>query len=186
MAATMSDQGETGTRASTTEAARAFGVSEETIRRWVRDGRLDAHVIQVRRRPAYRIDLPADLSSPPPRPSATEPDLGAIDHLASPPIPREGRPTMDISARTPSDQTIAAVIQASITPIVAPLTAAIDAYRQVNERQVEQLVVQAEQLGRLRAKMAALRAARMLTARRGGSRNRAAGREPAGAGGSAR
>jgi hypothetical protein len=52
--------------------------------------------------------------------------------------------------------------------MVAPLTAAIDAYRQTTERQVDQLVTQAMQLGRLRADMAALRATRMLTARRGG------------------
>jgi hypothetical protein len=188
MAATMSDQGETDPRVSSDEAVRILGVSVTTVRRMARDGRLRADLIQTPRlRPAYLITLPVDRSSVPPIMQASEPDLGAVD--APPPSShqQEDRPRMDTSVRTPSDQTIAAVFQASTTPIVAPLTAAIDAYRQANERHVEQLVSQAEQIGRLKAELAVKGASQTPTMRRRGSRSRdAAGRsalEPGAAGG---
>jgi hypothetical protein len=76
---------------------------------------------------------------------------------------------MDTSVSAPSvasDQTIATVLQAASAPIVAPLTAAIDGYRQANERHVEQLVSQAEQIGRLRAELAVRGASQTPTVRR--------------------
>jgi len=156
-------------RVGTAEAARILGLSIPAVRKMVREGALVAETVRsMRGTPAYMITLP---SGPRLSPAVTPPavPVGAPSSSAR----EEGRSPMDSPTGAPSEQMIAAVIQASITPIVAPLTAAIDAYRLANERQVDQLITQAEQLGRLKAEMAALRttrAARAPTARRQGSR----------------
>jgi excisionase family DNA binding protein len=187
MPATMSDPGESDPRVSTTEAARVLGVSVERVRSMIRDGALRADRILTRRNtPAYLVTLPADRAPLPTLAQSAEPDLGAVDAPTPPLHEQEERPPMDTSARTPSDQTIAAVIQASITPIVAPLTAELAANRQMIERQVDQLVSQAEQIGRLRAELAARPRSHAPTVRRGGPRSRETASERSGVAGATR
>jgi hypothetical protein len=57
------------------------------------------------------------------------------------------------SPSTPADDTLAAIVQATLTPIVAPLIAELAASRQANERQATLLVEQAEMIGRQRAEL---------------------------------
>jgi hypothetical protein len=57
------------------------------------------------------------------------------------------------SIPTPANDALAAIVQAALTPIVAPLIAEIAASRQTNERQAIQLVEQAETIGRLRTEL---------------------------------
>jgi excisionase family DNA binding protein len=183
MAGAMSDDFQADPRVSTAEAARQLGVTVAKVRSMIRDGALHADRVRSRRNTmAYLVTLPAvagpgagelpsassavDLLPAPARPPVREEDSEAMD--TSTPVPA--------TPSAPSSQNIADVIQASITPLVAPLKAAIDGYRQANERHVEQLVEQAERLGRLQAENAVLRTSQPPPVRRGAPKSTTSGR----------
>jgi excisionase family DNA binding protein len=77
MAATMSDPGETDPRVSSDEAARILGISPGTVRKWARQGKLDAVAGEYNGRPTLRIRLPSDadlgIEAAPATPLATGP-----------------------------------------------------------------------------------------------------------------
>jgi len=55
----MNESEEAGQRVSVAEAAGVLGVSKETVRRMIREGRLEAERVETKRRmPTYRVALP--------------------------------------------------------------------------------------------------------------------------------
>lgn len=86
MPATMSDQPTPERRVTVAEAAATLGVSKETIRRMVREGKLDADRVETRRgTPAYRVALPpAGVASSHPVSERPEPGVEAQPRVQAP------------------------------------------------------------------------------------------------------
>jgi hypothetical protein len=74
------------------------------------------------------------------------------------PIEVPPAPHPQVPAEQARTDAMAALISASIVPVLAPLVAELAASRQTVERQTDQLVSQAETIGRLQAENDALRA----------------------------
>ena len=116
------------------QAAAILGVSASTIRRRIKAGSLR---VEEARRPqgvVWLVHLPADTAP-----------AGSTDTVDTAPV------ATTATTSQPAGDAIAAMIQATLTPIVAPLVAELAASRQVIERQADQLVSQAETIGRLAA-----------------------------------
>lgn len=141
----MSDQPETYQRVSVPEAAAVLGVSVATVRRRIRDGSLRAEPVHRPQGIAYAVLLPIDHATDHER-SSTDQQVGATARLNQSP--------------TPAADAVAAMIQATLTPIIAPLVAQLDAHRQTVERQAEEIATLREDRGRLTAELQAERAAR--------------------------
>jgi hypothetical protein len=141
LAAVMADSSDSFQLVSVAEACRILGVSDSKLRRLLRAGRPEAQKVERPQGHVWMVKVPAPTgtsSDDPPR------QLGAADgHPPAQPAPAEA---------------IAAMIQATLTPIIAPLVGELAASRQQNERQADQLVSQAETIGELRATVAALEA----------------------------
>jgi hypothetical protein len=123
------------------QAAAILGVSASTIRRRIRAGALR---VEEARRPqgvVWLVHLPAGTAP------AAEP--ATVDTA---PV------TTTATAAQPAGDAIAAMIQATLTPIIGPLVAELGASRQTIERQGEQLVSQAETIGTLQAQISTLAA----------------------------
>jgi len=147
---------------SAAHAARMYGRSEKTVRRWIAAGRLPAERIGG----AYLVDLAdvarlvGDVSAPTSaQVSAPSTDSMSTQSADTDVRPGEGdvRPSDRSSALAQADA-LASLIQGTLAPIVAPLVAELAASRQANERQAEQLVSMAETIGTLRAENDALEA----------------------------
>jgi excisionase family DNA binding protein len=123
------------------QAAAILGVSASTIRRRIRAGALR---VEETRRPqgvVWLVHLPAGTT------------------VDAPTATVDTAPVTTTATAQPAGDAIAAMIQATLTPIIAPLVAELAASRQANERQAEQLVSQAETIGRQAAELDTLRAA---------------------------
>ena len=120
------------------EAADQLGVSVVTIRRMIKRGQLEAQRVVRPQGSAYLVSVPDD---------GTE-DASPTEQPAQNVSRTQGTP----------EQAITMMIQATLTPVLAPLVAEITASRQTIERQSEQLIAQAETIGRQAAEIEALRA----------------------------
>ena len=136
----MSDHGGTSQRLSVPEAAAHLGLSVATVRRMIRDGRLQAETVERPQGIAYVVVLPTDQTDHAER-SSTAQQVGTTARLNE----------------SPADA-MAALIQATLAPIVAPLVAEQAALRQTVERQAEQLIEKAETIGRQGAELDQIRA----------------------------
>jgi hypothetical protein len=116
------------------EAVRILGLSATTIRRKIDAGELEAERVPRPQGTAFLVKVPADA------PAGTSEAPGVL----------QDEPRMHQDAPAGTDQ---------IATILVPLVAQIDALRRTVERQAEQLITQAETIGRLQAENDALRAA---------------------------
>jgi excisionase family DNA binding protein len=123
------------------QAAAILGVSASTIRRRIKSGALR---VEETRRPqgvVWLVHLPSGATV---GAGAATVDTASVTTTASTPAP--------------PGEAIAAMIQATLTPIIAPLVAELAASRQANERQAETIARQAEALGELRVELASAQA----------------------------
>jgi excisionase family DNA binding protein len=134
------------------EAAVMLGVSPNTVRRWCASGRLRSERVQRPQGETIRVYVD-DAATEVPKQVPPDEVPGDVP-IEVPPTPRPQVPAEQ--ARTDA---MAALISASIAPVLAPLVAELAANRQTVERQANQLVNQAETIGRLSAENDALRAA---------------------------
>jgi excisionase family DNA binding protein len=130
------------TRVTVAEAAASLGVSVVTIRRMIRRGQLEGERVLRPQGSTYLVKLPVDESA-----DATPTEQGAQDVSRA-----------NATAQPAPAEAIAAMIQATLTPIIAPLVGQLDAQRQTVERQADQLVTQAETIGRQSERVAGLEA----------------------------
>lgn len=132
----MSDQPETYQRVSVPEAAQMLGLSVATVRRRIRDGSLQAERVQRPQGIAYAVLLPIDHGTDHDRPT-TDHQVGTTARLNQ--------------SGPPAAEAITAMLQATLTPIIGPLVVELAAVRQVSEARADQLVQQAEVIGRVTA-----------------------------------
>ena len=123
------------------QAAAILGVSASTIRRRIRAGSLRVEQVRRPQGVVWLVHLPPGTA---PAAKTATVDTGSVTTTATTPTP-------------PADA-IAALIRATLAPIVAPLVAEQAALRQVVERQADQLVRSAEERGRLAAELEQARA----------------------------
>ena len=128
------------------EAAASLGIGINTLRRRIAAGLVRAE--QVERPQGYVWRVYLDGRHPPTQPTSDPTDR---EHPGS--LPRPPAPLAQAEA-------LAALIQATLAPIVAPLLAEQAALRQTVERQADQLVGQAETIGRQGAELEAEQRAR--------------------------
>ena len=132
------------------EAAVILGVSPNTVRRRVVAGSLRSERIARPQGEAIRVYLdhvPGEV------PQQVPPEVVPGD------VPNEVPPTSQPQVPDADRaEAMAALISASIVPVLAPLVGQLDASRQTVERQAERLVVQAETIGRQSAELERLRA----------------------------
>jgi len=122
------------------EAAALLGIGVNTLRRKIAASQIRAE--QVHRPQGYVWRVYLDGRYPPDEAPNPEP-TGSLPHPPIPPAPAEA---------------IAAMIQATLTPVIGPLVAELAASRQANAALTDQLVSQGETIGDLRATVAVLRA----------------------------
>jgi excisionase family DNA binding protein len=140
------------TRVTVAEAAAALGVSVVTIRRMIKRGQLEGERVIRPQGSAYLVRLPVD---------------GTDDAT-----PTE-QPVQDMSrtqgtGTTPTGQAeaLATLVQATLTPIIAPLVAELAATRQASERKDAELRDLEREIGRVTALLDSARGEiRALTAR---------------------
>jgi hypothetical protein len=133
------------------EAAVMLGVAPNTVRRWCASGRLRSQRIPRPQGEMVRVFLDDEAGQVPrqvPPGEVPEDVPNEVPHTSQAQVPTE-------QARA---NAMSMLIAASITPVLAPLVAQIEAHRQTVERQAEQLVAQAEIIGRQSAELEALRA----------------------------
>src|SRR3954468_4684809 len=130
---------------SVAEAARELGISPETVRRWIKSGRLQA---ERSIRPQGTV---WEVSLPPTTPRGVPPLAPATDHSeASPSEPAHASADVAWHPSPPvADHT--APLVASIARLIAELAEV----RVISDRRADQLVSQAELVGQLRAELAA-------------------------------
>ncbi len=149
----MSDTHGTYRRVSVLDAARIMGVSPTTVRRMIKAGSLQVERAIRPQGHTFLVLLPPDI----------QPDATARQQVSA-----------EARTEVPPSDAMAALIQATLAPIVAPLVAEQAALRQTVERQAERLESQAETIGRQGAELEAERAARqqLLTERDAVERSR--------------
>lgn len=140
----MTQQPVTFQQVTVSEAAAILGVSTQTVRRMIRRGQLEGERVHRPQGITYVVSLPAD---------DTTGDTDAT--VTQQPPPNVSR--ANATGQPAPAEAISAMIQATLTPIIAPLVAEVAASRQTIERQAEQLVSQAERIGTLTAENAALK-----------------------------
>ena len=128
----MTDQGETFQRVSVAEAAALLGVSVATVRRRIRAGELEAETVIRPQGTAFVVRMAVDASA------------GVGDAYD-----RDQGPGSTTRTEASSEQAILALVQAAITPILAPVMARM-AEQEATIRE------QAETIGELRAENRAL------------------------------
>jgi excisionase family DNA binding protein len=137
----MTDHGEAFQRVTVAEAAHRLGVSVATVRRRIRAGELVAERLIRPQGSAFVVRLPVDASA-----SVSD----AYD--------TEQEPRVTARTQASAPEAMAALIQATLTPIIAPLVAQLDAHRQTVERQADALRELERENGRLAAELAAAHA----------------------------
>jgi hypothetical protein len=138
---------------SAAHAARMYGRSEKTVRRWIASGKLPAEKIDG----AYLVDLAdvaqligdvsAQMSAPTSAPGADGVSTQSTDTDVRP-DEEDVRPSALVQA-----EALTSLIQTTIAAVLGPLVGQLDAQRQTIERQAEQLVSQAETIGRQSAEL---------------------------------
>jgi hypothetical protein len=123
------------------DAAAILGVSVNTLRKRIRDGRVRGEHVQRPQGHVWRVYLD------PPASSEDPPSQEAPRRLQDPPTPAT------------QAEAITAMIQTTIATVLGPLVAEQSALRQTVERQADEIAELREDRGRLTAENAALRAA---------------------------
>jgi hypothetical protein len=111
-------------------------VSVATVRRRIRAGELEAETVLRPQGSAFMVRLPLDASA-------------GVDDAYD----RDQEPGFTTRTQASSEQAMVSLIQTTIGTVLGPLVAELAASRQANERQAEQLVSQAERLGRQSAEL---------------------------------
>ena len=145
LAAVMADSSDSFQLVSVAEACRILNVSDSTLRRLLRAGRLEAQKVERPQGHVWLVKVPAPTGT-----SSEDPpnQLGATDgHPPSTPAQAEA---------------MVSLIQTTIGTILGPLVGQLDAQRQTIDRQADMIRAQAEQLGSLSTKLVAEREARSL------------------------
>ena len=143
MTVTMTDHDETYQRASVPEAAAMLGVSVATIRRMIRDGRLQAETVRRPQGIAYVVLLPPDHTA--------HRDRSRSDQHV-------GTATRSNESDSGPAEAMVSLIRTTIATVLSPMIAQLDAHRQMVEHAQGQIVWQAEMIGRLTAERDAARA----------------------------
>jgi helix-turn-helix protein len=150
---------------SAAHAARMYGRSEKTVRRWIAAGKLPAEKIDG----AYLVDLAdvarivGDVSTPTSAPTSAP----GADTMSAQDTDTDVRTDEGDVRPTPLAQAdaLASLIQATLTPIIAPLVGELAASRQALERQAGELRELEREVGRVSALLDSARAQiRTLTA----------------------
>jgi len=146
-----------------TAAAALLGRSENTVRRLIREGELQAwqvhgpQALEYRLREADVLDLRRRRSTKAP----THPLTHSPAHSSTRPLAHQRAEVSDGGEPQPTASPVNAAaagvagVQALIEQATAPLVEANRRLQDANERLTEQLVSQAEELGRLRERLAA-------------------------------
>jgi excisionase family DNA binding protein len=127
LAAVMADRTDSFQLVSIAEATRILGVSDSTIRRLLRAGRLESERVERPQGHVWLVKVPAPVTDPP---GTSSKQLGAADGQPSAPAP---------------------ALAAWMTTVLEPVMTELRLSR-------EQLVTQAETIGRLQAENEALKA----------------------------
>jgi excisionase family DNA binding protein len=136
----MTAQGETYQRLTVSEAAATLGVSRMTVRRMIQRGQLEAERVHRPQGTAYLVTLPVNGTG------QGTPTAQPARHMGR---PNDTEPPAQAEA-------MVSLIQATIGTILGPLVAEQTALRLTVERQADQLVSQAETVGRQSERVAAL------------------------------
>ncbi len=131
----MADSSDSFQLVSVAEACRILNVSDSTLRRLLRAGRLEAQKVERPQGHVWLVKVPAPTGT-----SSEDPPnrLGAAD--SHPP------------AAPPADAMVS-LIQTTIATVLGPLVGQLDAQRQTIERQGETIRDQAETIGRQSAEL---------------------------------
>jgi hypothetical protein len=141
LAGVMTNHGEAFERVSVADAAHRLGVSVATVRRRIRAGELVAERLIRPQGSAFVVRLPLDASA----------RVGDT-------YDTEQEPGVTTRTQASAPEAMAALIQATLTPIIAPLVAQLDAHRQTVEHQAETIGQLREDRGRLSAELAGAQA----------------------------
>jgi hypothetical protein len=153
---------------SAAHAARMYGRSEKTVRRWIAAGKLPAEKVDG----AYLVDLAdvarlvGDVSAP----TSAQVSAPGTDSVSAQGADADVRPG-DGDVRPPERpaalaqaEAMASLIQTTIAAVLGPLVGQLEATRQTTECQAEQLRVLERENGQLQAELAAERAKSSLDA----------------------
>jgi excisionase family DNA binding protein len=135
LAAVMADSSDSFQLVSVAEACRILNVSDSTLRRLLRAGRLEAQKVERPQGHVWLVKVPAPTST-----SSEDPpnQLGAAD--GHPPVP-------------PAADAMVSLIQTTIGTVLGPLVGELAASRQTIERQAEMIAELRENRGRLTAEL---------------------------------
>jgi excisionase family DNA binding protein len=136
----MSDHDETYQRVSVSEVAAALGVSVATIRRMIRAGRLQAERVERPQGVAYVVLL--------------TPEQAQRSHSAH----QVGTASRSNEADSGPAEAMISLIRTTITGVLGPVAAQLNAAMQMVEHAQGQITWQAEMIGRLTAERDAARA----------------------------
>jgi len=136
----MTQQPVTFQQVTVSEAADILGVSTQTVRRMIRRGQLEGERVHRAQGSAYVVRLPDSAAA------------GDMDATAT------QQPSPNVSRSNATDQpapaeAMVSLIQTTIGTVLGPLVGELAASRQTIERQAEQLVGQAETIGRQSAEL---------------------------------
>lgn len=148
LAPVMVDSSVTYQLVSIPDAARILRLSESSIRRLIKAGRLEAERVQRPQGYAWLVKVPAPSTDPPEQPPRQVGASGAT-------YPPEEPAPSTVAAQADA---ISGLVAATVGSLLGPLVSELAASRQQNERQAEQLVTQAESIGRLTAERDAAQA----------------------------
>jgi len=114
------------------EAARLLGISPSSVRRMIRDGRLEARRVLRPQGYAWEVSVPAGSGAP------------AVEGARAPGPARSNPPSEQPASSRP--EAVGAWLAPVLTPILAPLVAELTASRLANEEK-------AETIGQLRERL---------------------------------
>ena len=159
-----------------TAAATLLGRSENTVRRLIREGDLPAHQVQGARSVEYRLrsaDVHRYLECLDAKAPSHPPTHGRLDDKASRRLDAYGRDeyvgvSEGMAPSIPGTAAAAGIagVQALIEQATAPLLAENRRLQEANERLMERMLQQAEELGRLREHLTTLEEAQAEQAER--------------------
>jgi excisionase family DNA binding protein len=140
MAPAMTQQPVTFHQVAVSEAACILGVSTQTVRRMLRRGQLEGERVHRAQGSAYVVKLPVDNTAGDTDATATQQPAGNVSRA-------------NATAQRAPAEAIAAMIQATLTPVIAPLVGELAATRQVAERRADAIAELREERGRLTAEL---------------------------------
>jgi excisionase family DNA binding protein len=151
--------GHTTGQVSVAEAARALGVSPETVRRRIKSGEIEARRAIRSQSTVWEVSLPLTT------PRGVPPLAPVTDHTVASPLESEHATSATSDVALHPSPRLDATPEASVPLVasIARLIAELAEVRVISDRRADQLVSQAETIGELRAEVAALKAAQATT-----------------------